>query len=87
MKTWQIIDRHLVDDADIAYLQELGCNIIFTSAEYEDVKITAGHSIRVAVRSASISIETTTAEQELVLKLKYGDKVWLTHSTNLFDVL
>jgi hypothetical protein len=73
-KKWELL-IHTLSEEDVLYIQKLGATVEIT--EPETIKFGTIISVAHVITSAKIFIHTNCEQQELVLKLKYQDQLFL----------
>ena len=69
---------------DATFLFGLGCEVEVVMPEWQDFETSNGTRWRYQNENPYIKIITTCEKQEMMLKLKYGDKLLLSETTTSF---
>jgi len=70
---------------DATFLFGLGCEVEVVMPEWQDFETSNGTRWRYQNENPYIKIITTCEKQEMMLKLKYGDKLLLSATTKSFS--
>lgn len=81
VKIWRI-DGWL-DNSECKYLRTFTIKII--PGETASMPLYNGSHSHFTIRPPSVEVTTTTEKEELALKLKFSDRMYLTHSINYYS--
>lgn len=82
-KTWIISDS--IKPSDIEFLREIKARVITMPEITTDINY-GSNSYQMVVRRAEIHITTSCEKQELMLKLRWGDRVYFLSQSD-YEVL
>lgn len=82
-KLWTMVKTDATE-TDAIFLFGLGCGVKVVMPEWQDFVTSNGTRWRYQNENPYIEITTTCEKQEMMLKLKYGDKLVLEETTTFF---
>ena len=82
-KVW-LLQKPDATDIDSTFLFGLGCKVEVKIPEPLHFETVNGTRVQYLAESPTIKITTTCEKQEMMLKLKYGDKLLLSEITTFF---
>ena len=85
MKKLWTLDAPNATQSDATFLFGLGCEVKLVVPEWQDFVTSNGTRWRYQNENPYIEIITTCEKQEMMLKLKYGDKLLLSETTTSFS--
>ena len=85
MKKLWTLTKPDADHSDSVFLFGLGCEVKFVVPEWQDFVTSNGTHWRYQNENPYILITTACEKQEMMLKLKYGDKLLLSETTTSFS--
>lgn len=85
VKTWRFLNPHTMSPSDLEWLEKNCSRVDYT--RQDPIPIAVGNQVRYMAGQAQLKVLTNSDKQEMMLHLKYSDRIALEHYTNVYSTI
>lgn len=79
LRTHWMLTADNITELDVIYIQKIKSTVTIVPGEYTTFQFHTGPNQQICTKSPSVNVTTYDEEQELILKLKYGNDLQLLY--------